>query len=387
MTVKVATDLSAIYRERFSVFNSLHYMNSCSQGALADTVKESFTEYLNTMEVHGSAWGDWAGYLEKTRSAIAEFFQVPGKEMAVTTSVSAAISAVASSLDFTGKRNKIVLTENEFPTAGQIWHAQSLRGAQVVHAPKNPDLTVDMSALINLIDEETAIVCVAHVNFRNGVLTELEPVIAAAHKAGALVMIDAYQSTGNVAIDLETLQPDFLVGGVLKYLLGTPGVGFLYAREETTKHLIPTSTGWFAAKDIFAMGIHSYEPAIDARRFESGTPPIPSLYPAVAGLKIINEIGIGAIVDYVRPLHEEMREGIEALGGIAVTPKDPHKHGALLAIASIDENAHVAALEEHKVITSCRDGNVRISPHFYNNREDVKAVIDAFSKTRHYLRK
>lgn len=387
MDVKVSTDLSAIYRDRFSVFSTLHYMNSCSQGALADTVKESFTEYLNTMEVHGSAWADWSGYLEKTRESLATFFRVPSKEIAVTTSVSAAISAVASALDFTQKRNKIVLTDNEFPTAGQIWHAQSLRGAKVVHAPKNPDLTVNMSELISMIDEETAIVCVAHVNFRNGVLTELEPVIEAAHKAGALIMIDAYQSVGNVVIDLEKLRPDFLVGGVLKYLLGTPGVGFLYAREATTKDLIPTSTGWFAAKDIFAMGIHAYDPALDARRFESGTPPIPSLYPAVAGLKIVNEIGIEAIVDYVRPLHEEIREGIEALGGIAVTPKDPLKHGALLAIASTNENAHVAALEELSVITSCRDGNVRISPHFYNNREDVAAVVDAFAKTSQYLRR
>jgi selenocysteine lyase/cysteine desulfurase len=89
----------------------------------------------------------------------------------------------------------------------------------------------------------------------------------------------------------------------------------------------------------------------------------------------------------VRPLHEEIREGIEALGGIAVTPKDPLKHGALLAIASTNENAHVAALEELSVITSCRDGNVRISPHFYNNREDVAAVVDAFAKTSQYLRR
>ena len=339
------------------------------------------------MEVYGSAWADWAGYQEKTREAVAQFFSVPSHEIAITTSVSAAISSVASALDFTAKRKKIVLTENEFPTAGQIWHAQTLRGATVVHAPKNEDLSVNMTELITLIDEETALVCVAHINFRNGILTELAPIIEAAHKVGALVMIDAYQSVGNVVIDLNELQPDFLVAGILKYLLGTPGVGFLYARAETTNHLIPTSTGWFAARDIFAMEIHAYDPAGDARRFESGTPPVPSLYPAVAGLKIINEIGIHAIVDYVRPLHEEIRQGIEDLGGYIVTPKNPAKHGALLAVASRNENAHVAALEEHRVITSSRDGNIRISPHFYNNREDVAAIISAFEKTKHLLTK
>ena len=386
MDVKAPTDLAKIYRDRFSVFNTLNYVNSCSQGALADTVKESFTEYLNTMEVYGSAWADWAGYQEKTRAAVAEFFKVSTHEIAITTSVSAAISSVASSLDFTHKRKKIILTENEFPTAGQNWHAQTLRGAIVLHAPKNEDLTVNMTELIKMIDEDTALVCIAHMNFRNGVLTELAPIIEAAHKVGALIMIDAYQSVGNVVIDLDDLKPDFLVGGALKYLLGTPGVGFLYARGETTKHLIPTSTGWFAARDIFAMDIHAYDPASDARRFESGTPSVPSLYPAVAGLKIINEIGIQAIVDYVRPLHEEIRAGIEDIGGLVVTPKDPLKHGAMLAVASRDENAHVAALQELKVITSSRDGNIRVSPHFYNNRDDVAAIISAFKKTKHFLR-
>lgn len=362
-------------------------MNSCSQGALADSVKESMNEYLNTMEVKGSAWGDWAGYQEKARAAVASFFQVPAHEIAITTSVSAALSSLASSLNFNTKRNKIVLTENEFPTAGQIWHAQELRGARVVHAPANDDLTVNMTELLKLIDHETLIVCISHICFRNGVRTELEPIIQAAKKAGALIVIDAYQSVGNVPIHIKELRPDFLVGGTLKYLLGTPGTAFLYADAQTTKHLIPTNTGWFAAKDIFAMEIHSYDPAGDARRFESGTPAIPSLYPAVAGLEIINSIGITPIYNYVSTLHDAIREGISGLGGKVVTPKDPNKHGAMIAIASINENKHVAALEELKVISSCRDGNVRISPHFYNNHEDVDAMIFAFEKTKHLLAK
>lgn len=339
------------------------------------------------MEVKGSAWADWAGYQEKTRAAVATFFQVPTHEIAITTSVSAALSSLASSLNFNTKRNKIVLTENEFPTAGQIWHAQELRGAKVIHAPSNDDLTVNMSELLALIDEETLIVCISHICFRNGVRTELEPIIDAAKKIGALVVIDAYQSVGNVPIHIKELMPDFLVGGTLKYLLGTPGTAFLYANSQTTKHLIPTSTGWFAARNIFAMEIHSYDPAGDARRFESGTPSVPSLYPAVAGLEIINSIGITPIYNYVATLHDAIREGIAGLGGRIETPKAPNKHGAMMAIASINENEHVAVLEELKVITSCRDGNVRISPHFYNNHEDVTAIISGFEKTKHLLSK
>jgi selenocysteine lyase/cysteine desulfurase len=186
---------------------------------------------------------------------------------------------------------------------------------------------------------------------------------------------------------LSTLKADFVVGGTLKYLLGVPGVGFLYARSETTSHLIPTSTGWFAAKDIFAMGIHSYDPAKDARRFESGTPAIPSLYPSSTGLQMVIDIGIENIHSYVSGIHEAIRSGIEALGGTVITPRNLAHHGAMLAVASLDENAHVSALEAENVVTSSRGGNIRVSPHFYNNYEDVEKIIAAFAKTNHFLRK
>ncbi len=380
-------DLAKIYRDQFTVFNNVTYMNSCSQGALADSVRASFGTYLKTMELNGSAWGDWAGHQEKVRGLLAQFFNVPAAEMAVTTSTSAAVASLASALDFSGKRNKIVTTENEFPTIGQIWHAQESRGAKVVHVPSKQDLTVDMSALINAIDDETLIVSVTLVCFRNGTMTEIEPIIEAAHKKGALVLVDAYQGVGAVPIDLSTLKADFLVGGVLKYMLGVPGIGFMFARESTTKHLIPTTTGWFAARDIFAMDIHSYDPAKDARRFESGTPPIPSLYPAAAGLELLLEVGIHNIYNYVTPLHEEIRAGIESIGGVVVTPASRANHAAMLAVASTDEHAHVAALEAEKVVTSSRDGNIRISPHFYNNREDVEKVVAAFAKHKSFLRR
>ena len=386
LAVNTSTDLAAIHRSDFKVFEHVTYMNTCSQGALADSVKKSFDTYLKTLELKGSAWADWAGHQETVRNLLGKFFNVPANQIAVTTSASAGVASLATALDFTGKRNKVVTTDNEFPTIGQIWHAQEKRGAKVVHVPSKADLTVDLSALLNAIDEETLIVSVTHVCFRNGTMTELEPIIEAAHKVGALVLVDAYQSVGAIPIDLSKLKADFLVGGVLKYMLGAPGVGFMFARPETTSHLIPTSTGWFAADNIFAMDIHSYDPAKDARRFESGTPPIPALYPAAAGLEYILKIGLENIAAYVAPLHDELREGITELGYRVVTPKATQNHAAMLAVATLDENSHVAALENEKVVVSSRDGNVRISPHFYNDREDVAKVIAAFAKTKQFIR-
>ena len=383
-TLDVKTDLSVKYRVDFPVFEHVTYLNSCSQGAIAKSVRQSFTTYLNSLELHGSTWGDWAGQQEKVRALLAKLFNVTPGEMAVTTSTSAAVSSLASALDFSSKRNRIVTTDNEFPAIGQIWHAQELRGARVTHVPSRSDNTVYVEKLIKEIDEETLLVSITLVCFRNGALTDIAPIIEAAKKAGALVLLDSYQGAGAMNLDLSKIGADFVVGGVLKYMLGAPGVGYMYTKAETTKNLIPSSTGWFAAKDIFKMGIHEYDPATDARRFESGTPPIPSLYPAVAGLEYLLKVGMEEIVDYVSHLHEALRAGIEEIGGSIATPA--HAHAAMLAVRSTDENALVAALESEKIITSCRDGNLRISPHFYNNMEDIDLTIKALSKHKSLLK-
>ena len=377
-------DLAAIYRKDFPVFEHVTYLNSCSQGAISTSVKQSFTTYLDSLELHGSTWGDWAGQQETVRALLAKFFNVSAGEISVTTSTSAAVSALASALDFTEKRNRIVTTDNEFPAIGQIWHAQESRGARVTHVASRADNTVDVEALVKEIDEQTLLVSTTLVCFRNGALTDIEPIIAAAKRVGAFVLIDSYQGAGAIPLDLAALGADFVVGGVLKYMLGAPGVGYMYAKEETSKHLIPTSTGWFAARDIFKMGIHEYDPATDGRRFESGTPPIPALYPAAAGLEYLLKVGVENVANYVNPLHEALREGVEALGGALATPK--HAHAAMIAVKSTDEHAHVAALEAEKVITSSRDGNVRISPHFYNNMEDIEKTLKALAKHKNLLR-
>jgi len=374
----VNADLSVEYRHRFPIFEHTTYINSCSAGALADTVKKSYDTYLSTMELEGSAWGSWIERQEIVRVLLAQLFKVTPAEIAVTTSATAGVNAIISALDFTKGRNKIVTTEHEFPTIGQIMHAQEGRGAKVLHVAADSENVFDIDSFARAIDDETALVSLTQVCFRNGSLTDFEPIIEIAHRHGALVLIDAYQGVGSVPLNLSVSKADFVVGGALKYLLGAPGVGFLFARQSTTAKLVPSVTGWFAARDIFAMDIHSYDPALDARRFEAGTPSVPSLYPTAAGLEIILEIGVDRIYKYVSGLHEAVREGIVDLGGRVVTPKS--SHGAMLAVASNDEFAHVAALESERVITSNRDGCVRISPHFYNNMDDVESTLAALRK-------
>jgi len=377
----LAADLSS-YRDRFPVFQNVTYLNSCSQGALADTVRAAMIEYLDGMDDVGSLWGTWVGKQEEVRGLLAQVMGADVSEVAVTASASAAASAIASSL-FNGSRRKVVTTSLEFPTIGQIWHAQERRGVEVVHVPAQADNTLDLAQLAAAIDDDTQIVSVTHVCYRNGAMTDIDAIVKLAHERGALVLVDSYQAAGAVPIDFHALGADFLVGGCLKYMLGVPGIGFALVNAATTSEFVPTTTGWFAARDIFAMDINAYDPAKDARRFEGGTPTVPSTYPVAAGLNLLLEVGVDRAWQHTSTLHDMLRAGIAELGGRVVTPASAH--GAMLAVASTDENALVAAMGADGIIVSNRDGNVRISPHFYNNDADVERALASLRAHRDLL--
>ena len=384
MVVDVAA-LPARVRHRFPVFERRVYINSCSQGALSDSVRAAYDRYLADWDEHGAPWEYWVGQLEAVRRSVAGLIGADEEEVAVTTSVSAGLSAVASGLRFDRGRSKVLVSDFEFPTVGQIWHAQEPRGALVEHVPAEPDGTIPLERFEAAIDEQTALVAVTHVCFRNGSRMDVKGVAEIAHERGALVFLDAYQAVGSLPVEVHELDCDFLAAGVLKYLLGSAGLGFLYCRRELVGQIAPTATGWFADRDIFQMDIHDYSPAPTARRFEAGTPPIPALYAGIAGIELMQEIGIAETEAHVQELNAILLDGLDELGGRVVTPRAPQQHGALVCVASSDAEALVGELAKEGVVTSSRDGNLRISAHCYNTAEDVRTVLDLLARKRDLL--
>ena len=384
MAVDVGT-LPARIRHRFPVFEQRVYINSCSQGALSDSVRAAYDRYLADWDEHGAPWEYWVEQLEAVRGSISRLVNADEDEIAVTTSVSAGVSALASGLRFGDGRDKVVVSDFEFPTIGQIWHAQERRGVRVEHVPADADGTIPLERFEAAIDEQTALVAVTNVCFRNGSRLDVEAVTRLAHERGALVLVDAYQTVGSLPVDVRAIGCDFLVAGVLKYLLGSAGLGFLYCRRELVQGIEPTATGWFADRDIFEMDIHDYSPAPTARRFEAGTPPIPPIYAGIAGIELMQEIGIAETEAHVRELNAILHDGLEELGAKAVTPRAREQSGALLCVASKDVNALVAALAAEGIVTSSRDDNLRISAHCYNTAEDVATVLGALARNRGLL--
>ena len=374
--------VGAAIRERFPIFAHTTYANSCSQGALSRDVREAYEQYLSGWDEHGAAWEHWVERAEAARGAFARLVNSDPEEVAVTTSVSQAVSALVSALPLEQGRNRIVISEFEFPTVGQIAHAQELRGAEVVHVRPHPDGRIPLERFAEAIDERTALVCCTAISYRTGYRLDVAQVARLAHERGALCLADSYQAAGALPLDVRALGVDLLTAGTVKYLLASAGLAFMYVREGLHERLLPTQTGWFADEDIFRMDISDYSPAPDARRFDSGTPPVPNIYAGLAGIGLVTEVGIAAIETHVRGLVDGLLAGLDELGATVTTPRGKEEYGPLVCVASTDAPALVRALQSERIVTSERDSSVRISLHLYNVEEDLARILDALSRQR-----
>ncbi len=372
-------------RARFPIFEHTTYANSCSQGALSTDVREAYEAYLEGWDARGAEWEHWVERAEAARSTFARLVGAAAEDVAVTTSVSQAVSALVSALPLEGERRKIVISEFEFPTVGQIAHAQELRGAEVVHVRPDDDGRIPLERFAEAIDERTALVCCTAISYRTGYRLDVAEVARLAHEQGALCLADSYQAAGAVPLDVSRLGVDLLTAGTVKYLLASAGLAFMYVRPELHQRLLPTQTGWFADEDIFQMDISDYSPASTARRFDAGTPPVPNIYAGIAGMGIVEAAGIAAIEAHVHELSTDLVTGLGELGATVATPTGPGEFGPLVCVAATDPEALVAALAEDRVVTSSRDSNLRISLHLYNVAADIERLLERLAAHRHLL--
>src|SRR5258707_3140266 len=372
-------------RKEFPVLQRKTYLNSGSYCALANEVRAAFDAYMEDRLLVGANWDVWVTKNESVRKLTAALLNASPDEIAVTASVSAGLNALASALKFTGPRNKVVVSDFEFAISVLLWHAQEPRGAKVVHVPRAADGYIPTEMFAKAIDEQTQLVAITHVCFRNGAKLDIPGIVRLARAKGAMVLLDCYQSVGSLDIDVKALDVDFAAGGMLKYLLGTAGIGFLYAKDSCVRSLVPTNSGWFAQANINAMDITANRPAPNARRFEAGTPPVVNCYAAEAGLKLLLKVGTPAIEKRNYALTRRCMERLQEIGWPSITPAEDARRGATVAVPAREAARLSAELVKQEIVTSHRDDNVPGSFHFYNNEDDVESFIAAMQEQRDSL--
>ena len=363
-------------RSRFNIFKHKIYLNSCSQGPLSDAVQAGLESFMASWHEQGSPWELWVNRYEAARTAFAQFINASPDEVAIVTSVSAGINGVASALNFR-ERKKVVMGEFEFPTMGHVWLGQRIRGADVQFVSAEGH-SIPAANYEKMVDRNTCVVPLTHVCFKNGFRSEVNAITQIAHRAGAVVMLDDYQDCGTRPIDVKAMDLDFFVTGTLKYLLGPPGLAFMYVRKELISSLVPTVTGWFAQANPFAYDPKLFDLSLTARRFESGSPSVPNVYAALPGFQLLQEIGLENVAVHIKKLAQSLLSYARDLGIRAKTPAD--SAGPLVVLQCKDATLLVQKFAERNIVASNRHDGLRISFHVYNTVDDVKAVVEVLKK-------
>ncbi len=367
------------WKDEFPILKNAIHVANCSQGPQAKRVRKAINVYLDNWLTVGMDWDYWVEETIKAKHEFAKLINADPDEIAISTSVSEATSSVASALNPYAGRKKIVTTEADFPTIGHVWLGHQKYGYKVDFVPvKNGE--IDISDYEKYIDENTVITSITHVYYETGFRQDIEKIADIAHKNGSLFYVDAYQSLGSIKIDVKKMKIDMLASGNLKYLLGVPGIAFLYISKDKLPYLKPAVTGWFGQENPFAFQIRHLDYAGDGRRFDTGTPPVLAAFASKAGMEIINEVGTQNIQDRIEMLSDHTVQVALEKGFDVKSPRDPKRKGATTSIKVDNPNEVEQLLKQRKIIASARGEVIRIAPHFFTTRNDIDMVLEELKK-------
>lgn len=367
-------------REEFPTLSSGIHLLSHSLGPVPRAARESMLAYCDAWEHHTGedAWAtSWWELSQRVGDRLARIIGGAPGSVQIQPNASIALASVASCFDFTStERNKVVTSALDFPSMEYMWDAQRSVGAKVEIVPSLDGITVPLEDILAAIDETTCLVAMSHVSFRSSYRVDAKAIVERAHKVGALVLLDIYQSAGAVELDANGWNVDFLIGGTIKWLCGGPACGYLYVRPDLQRQLRPRLTGWVAHDEPFAFAHAPMRYAKSVRRFAQGTPSIPALYSALPGLEIVEEVGIENIARESQRRTELMIEFALERGWQVNSPRNVDERGASVMIGVDDGPAMVERLAERKVFVDCRPGvGLRMSPHFFNTDEEVNEAL------------
>lgn len=376
------------WRGRFPILEHTNYLVNHSLGAMPRGVYDklqAFADHWASRGVRAWAEGWWTSPVD-VGNVVARIMNAPPDTVVMHQNVSVIESLVASALDFEGRRNKVVYTDQNFPSVMYVWEAQRSRGARIHVVESEDGVGVPTERLLEAIDEETLVVPISHVFFKSSYQQDAAAICARAREVGALVLLDTYQSLGTVPVDVQALGVDMICGGSVKWLCGGPGAGYLYMRKDLIERFEPRITGWAAHAAPFAFETGPQRYAQGPMRLLHGSPAVAALLTATAGFETILEVGVEAIRNWSIRLTERLRATLIDRGFSVPSPADPARRGGTITAGLRAEEsgpAFVAALEARGILVDHRPGaGIRVSPHFYTREAEVDAFAAALSELR-----
>ena len=377
-TPPVAADPLLAWRARFPSVEGVLHFASHTLGAMPAEASDALAEYAEAWSRRGiRAWEErWMSVPGEVAGAVGLLIGAPPGSISLHANVTSAQAVVLSCLEFRAPRNRVVCTDEDFPSVLYLYEGLVRRGAEIVRVPARAGRRIEEADLLAAVDERTAIVAVSHVLFRTSQLLDLAPVFAHARRVGALSMADAYQSVGVVDVDVAAMAPDFLTGGGIKWLCGGPGTGYLYVSPAIHARLSPAITGWFGHEEPFAFDSGPTRLHAGERRFWNGTPAIPAYAAARAGFTIASEIGGEAVREKSLRLTGRILALADEYGFRVGSPREPARRGGTVCLDLPNAERVCRRLLAQDVLLDHRPGvGLRLAPHHYTRDDEVDDVM------------
>jgi len=366
------------WRDEFPILASSVYMISNSLGAMPRGVYDCMREYADAWATRGvRAWEEgWWDMAVRVGDRIGALVGAAPGDISLHQNVTLTQAVIASCFDFCGPRNKVVMVDMEFPSILYFYQEQQSRGARVEIVKSEDGIRIPLEKLLAAIDEQTLLVPISYVLFRSSCIVDARAILERAHRVGAFVILDLFQAAGTVPVNARELGADFAVGGVLKWLCGGPGVGYLYVRPDLRAKLKPTLTGWLAHKRPFEFEVGPIDRREDSFRYLNGTPHIPALYACQPGLEIIGTVGVERIRAKSMGQTKRIIEGALARGWRVNTPMDPAERAGTVSVDCPHAREVTRELLARDVLVDYRpQAGIRLSPHFYNRDDEIDSAL------------
>lgn len=371
------------WRGEFPILDRTTYMISNSLGAMPRAVYDEMKAYADSWAHRGvRAWEEgWWEMAVSVGDKLAPLIGAGPGEISLHQNVTLIQAIIASCFDFRSRRNKVVLTDLEFPSIQYFYHEQRRIGARVELVPSNDPVRFDLDRFLDAIDETTLLVPISQVLFRSAYIVNARAILEKAHRMGAHVILDLFQAAGTIPVDVRELRTDFAVGGVLKWLCGGPGVGYMYVREDLRAKLQPAIAGWIAHRRPFAFEAGAIDSREDSFRYLNGTPHIPALYACQPGLEILVKAGIAAIREKSMRMTARLFEAAKSHGWTVNTSENPAERAGTVSVDCPHAYEVCRELLAREILVDYRPkAGVRLSPHFYNREEECDFAIEQMAE-------
>ena len=358
------------------------YLASHTLGAMHRRTPERLAEFTDLWAERGVvSWESWAPEVERVADLVGSLIGAPAGTTVMRQNVADLLGDLITSLDWQGRRNRVVTSALEWPGSLHTWSQLGRLGGEAVVVPGQPDgIDVDVQRMVDAIDDRTLVVECSHVLFRTSTVVDLVPLVEKAHAVGALVVVDGYPAAGTLPVDVVALGADVYVGGSVKYLSGGPGNGWMHVSPDLVDRLEPVTTGWFGQASPF-----SFDPenayAAGIRRFAGGTPGVPAAYAAEPAYAALADIGMSRVRERSVSLTQPLLEAALERGFTVRSPHDPARRGGHVTIDPGDSaRVHDALIARGTVVDHRPGVGIRVSPHFYNTLDEALGVLDQMSE-------